>query len=134
MQLTEAVAYHTGQQNLLVHKHTYKLDSSSRGHSSPAMDSPDWEAQLHECLAQSSIMQEGCFHCWLDGAELARLTAEAADVLQEEGSRGRRLSCVAAVHLPLPEAGITLQACNTLSRPCAHAYQIATVQVPGEQA
>ena len=84
------------------------------------MDSQDWEAQLHECLAQSSIMEEGCFRCWLDDAELPKLTAEAAEVHCEEGPRGRCLSCAAAVHLPLPEAGITLQACK---RRCQDPWQ-----------
>ena len=68
-----------------------------------------WEAQLDECLAQSSILQQGSFRCWLDGRRLPEFSDEVADALREEGLRGRRLSCAAAVRLPLPEEGLTLQ-------------------------
>jgi hypothetical protein len=68
-----------------------------------------WEAQLDECLAQSSILQQGSFRCWLDGRKLPEMNDEVADALREEGPRGRHLSCAAAVHLALPEEGLTLQ-------------------------
>ncbi|CAL8470867.1 g10409 [Coccomyxa elongata] len=66
----------------------------------------NWEATIEEFLALQSILQH--FDCWLDGTGL-QLSAEEAERLIQAGSKGRRLSCAASVHVAVPEDGVPIQ-------------------------
>jgi len=65
-----------------------------------------WEATVEEFLALQSILQS--FQCWLSDTEL-QLTPEEADRLIQEGPQGRQLSCVASVHIAVPEGGLAVK-------------------------
>lgn len=64
-----------------------------------------WEATVEEFLALQSILQS--FQCWLSDTEL-QLTPEEADRLIQDGPQGR-LSCVASVHIAVPEGGLAVK-------------------------
>ena len=68
----------------------------------------NWEATLEELVACSAILQDS-FRCWAGGREVPEFTSDEADSLREQGPSGNHLSCSAVVHLPLPDAGLTLQ-------------------------
>ena len=69
----------------------------------------NWEATLEELVACSAILQDG-FRCWAGSREVTEFTTDEADSLREQGpGPGNHLSCSAVVHLPLPEAGLTIQ-------------------------
>jgi hypothetical protein len=72
----------------------------------------DWAATVEEFLALQSILQSS-FRCWLDTTEL-QISPDEAERLIEEGSRDRRLTCCASIHVALPDAGIPLQVCKSM--------------------
>ncbi len=71
-----------------------------------------WEATVEEFLVLQSILPH--FQCWLDDTEL-QLSPEEADELIQKGCQGRQLSCMASVHVALPEDGLAVQVCTTAS-------------------
>lgn len=75
----------------------------------------NWEATIEEFVVLQSIVQH--FQCWLNDTEL-QLNPEEADELIQKGPPGRRLSCLALVHVAVPEVGLTVQVRLPLTTAC----------------